>query len=337
MACTYTIKETGQKLSENEFKAYLLNGGLQSFVDANVLDLENEINFSNKPPKPPVNTADNESSDSDENFLKEYDLRVSKETSPNASKVTLENMGYPIDLLEVSDSVETLKLELRKEDANDIINKAKQVWGDDIRIWGKNLYQKALGLVRDLDKSIDESNAKGEKQIVTMIALRRELTNAMNDLTNRINFSETKDQQELLKKEQAEVQNILRQVNETVEKLGNNASRRLSLFKIEKGLGNRVAVVTNIKNKVTGETIANQFDIINDAIREEIGIEENEQTVEQKEAEIKEDLQKERKNSKRTVSQNAKNNAAKNQTAESKLTALAKSIKEDMKEPINKC
>lgn len=49
MACTYTVKETGQKLSENEFKAYLLNGGLQSFVDAtnvSLPDIENILDGS---------------------------------------------------------------------------------------------------------------------------------------------------------------------------------------------------------------------------------------------------------------------------------------------------
>ena len=39
----------------------------------------------------------------------------------------------------------------------------------------------------------------------------------MNDLTNRINFAETKEQQDLLKKEQAEVYNILLNVSRTRE------------------------------------------------------------------------------------------------------------------------
>ena len=153
MACTYTIKETGQKLSENEFKAYLLNGGLQSFVDEDIIDIEGSSDLFNKPPKPPKGVSQQQQEDnSNENFLKEFDLRVSNETSANDSKKTLEKMGYPTEYLEVNDTVETLKLQLRKDDATDIINKAKEIWGNDIRVWGKKLYQKALGLEKDAGK-----------------------------------------------------------------------------------------------------------------------------------------------------------------------------------------
>lgn len=282
-------------------------------------------------PQPKNNNADN----SEDDFLKAFDLRTSPNLSDNASIATLKKNGYSPEMMDTKEKVEALDLDLRRDDANDIVQKAKEVWGDDITVWGKKLYQKALGLV-GLDKTLDAGNATGEKQLITLVKLRKELNNAMNDLTNQINFSEDKVEQQNLKNERAKVQNIQVQVNAAVEKLGNNASRKLNLLRIEKSFEG-ATLVKNIRNKITGEQISNEFDKVNEAIKEEIGVEETVQSVEEKNTEIEEELNDETKSKKRTVSKKAKKKAQKNKTSMDSIKALAANIKKDLIDPITPC
>lgn len=157
MACTI-IAEDGKKYTEQEFKAHLLSGALDSYIKEGVLNedvlvarQENPTESKqsgNKPPKPPTNDNDIQDEEGDEELsIDNYQMTSSDEVNQFMSGKTLEDVFG--DNAEGDQNYYVQKLSDMLQDGKNMINKAQTLWGNDITEYGKNLFDYIQNMSND--------------------------------------------------------------------------------------------------------------------------------------------------------------------------------------------
>jgi hypothetical protein len=170
--CTYNVE--GQKLTEEELKAYLLNGGIDHFRESGDLVLEKypEVNTEKekskesestkkeppknvkeppqKPPKPPT---DKTSGEGDEN-IEDYDMTTSGEVNDFLSGKTWEDVFS--EAPEGNQNYLTQKLADMLQDGKNMIAIAQRKWGGDVMLYGRPLFQ----LIQNMSNDKQMTNKK---------------------------------------------------------------------------------------------------------------------------------------------------------------------------------
>lgn len=159
--CTYTILETGQKLNENEFKAYLLNGGLKA--------LGVNMNFK-EPPKPPTPPKEEKGEDKSGSERDKAILSSMKKAVPESAQPILENKGLRYAVASKKEA-ETIARQILKDNG---IDEALRVAYDsrlsgDVRSFLFNLSINELALQERKETDEAKKKALAERIAFAMI------------------------------------------------------------------------------------------------------------------------------------------------------------------------
>lgn len=222
-------------------------GQIDATQAAQMKDLYNKIEQVEKEaatflPPEPVNVMTEPPSSNGE-FYSAYRMTSSAEDVSNESLTGSKEYLYTVEGLD--DSVETMKLELAFQDMDNIIERAKQAFGNSIFDWVNGLTRLAInstkqGAMSDesaltndgFESDIMQRNAILEKQVATLVGIESYL-NKVYAAHRDGNTSELSDEDRNLSDAQLEkVKDLLVQTMRYTELMGNSASRQLNLFRL---------------------------------------------------------------------------------------------------------
>ncbi len=169
------------------------------------------------------------------NIVDSYNLTNSGKQSPNVSRATEESIGINADLLGISETVDKMNLADRKQDAENVLAEAQNVFGGDILNWATKLFAQTKQIL-DIKNTTDDAqdNTKREKQVVVTVGLQNAVLERIEELRDIINNADDTDDIIDQKAEEQDLTRLLSDITKYKEGLGNTASRMLNLIRLSK-------------------------------------------------------------------------------------------------------